>query len=62
VWGFNANGAGMPYYKVVAFHQNMTNIAWADGHVKSIRLEELRKKSSLPGRGYCHKYFSVNED
>jgi prepilin-type processing-associated H-X9-DG protein len=62
VWGFNGNAQNEPYYTVVAFHQNMTNVAWADGHVKSIRLEELRKKSSFPARGFCHKYFSVNED
>jgi len=56
-FGFN-NG----YYSVVAFHQNFTNVVWADGHVKATRLEQLAQKSSLPGRGFCHKWFSVNED
>jgi prepilin-type processing-associated H-X9-DG protein len=57
VFGFNGG-----YYKSSRSHQNMTNVVWADGHVKSMRLEELGRKSSVPGRGYCHKYFSVNED
>jgi prepilin-type N-terminal cleavage/methylation domain-containing protein/prepilin-type processing-associated H-X9-DG protein len=56
-FGFNGG-----YYSVVAFHQNFTNVVWADGHVKATRLEQLQQKSSMPGRGYCHKWFSVNED
>ena len=60
--GWPSFGFNDGYYAVVAFHQNFTNVVWADGHVKATRLEELGRKSSKPGLGYCHKYFSVNED
>lgn len=54
-FGFNGG-----FYRVVGFHQQMTNVAFADGHVKSMRLEEISKRSS--SNGGCHMYFSVEDD
>jgi prepilin-type N-terminal cleavage/methylation domain-containing protein/prepilin-type processing-associated H-X9-DG protein len=59
-FGFDGNTAGDGYYRIIGFHQKFTNVAFADGHVKSMRLETLSQRA--PSNDWCHRYFSVEQD
>lgn len=54
-FGFNGG-----FYRVVGFHMTTTNVAFADGHVKAMRLGELSKRSAT--NSSCHIYFSTEDD
>ena len=52
---------GQPAVGLIERHQGMTNIAWGDGHAKSIKIDELIKTHVVAGRNVQY-YFSVQED
>jgi prepilin-type N-terminal cleavage/methylation domain-containing protein/prepilin-type processing-associated H-X9-DG protein len=52
--------AFLNYYYVTAYHQQMTNVIWGDGHVKATRLEALTRRSNK-GTG-CLAPFTIQED
>ena len=61
----NTYSGGIDPNSVVERHQGMTNISWGDGHVKSVKLDQLLDTHSVVVNGTTYKVqymFTVQDD